>query len=83
MKVISKIPSYLVPMAVLLCNLAIVYVVYFLARIVYLLVNYSYFEQSLSLANLTEIFQGGLVFDTSAILVTNIPYTVMMLFPLH
>jgi phosphoglycerol transferase MdoB-like AlkP superfamily enzyme len=70
-------------MAVLLCNLAIAYVVYFLARIVYLLVNYSYFEQSLSLAHLAEIFQGGLVFDTSAILVTNIPYTVMMLFPLH
>ena len=83
MKIISKIPSYLVPMAVLLCNLAIAYVVYFLARIVYLLVNYSYFEQSLSLSRLTEIFQGGLVFDTSAILVTNIPYTVMMLFPLH
>ena len=83
MKIRSKIPSYIVPMAVLLCNLAIVYVVYFLARIVYLLVNYSYFEQSLSLARLTEIFQGGLVFDTSAILVTNIPYIVMMLFPLH
>ena len=83
MKIRSKIPSYIVPMAVLLCNLAIVYVVYFLARIVYLLVNYSYFEQSLSLPRLTEIFQGGLVFDTSAILVTNIPYIVMMLFPLH
>jgi phosphoglycerol transferase MdoB-like AlkP superfamily enzyme len=30
-----------------------------------------------------EMLGGGLVFDTSAILVTNIPYIVLMLFPLH
>ena len=29
------------------------------------------------------MFGGGLMFDTSAILVTNIPYIVLMLFPLH
>ena len=66
-------------MAYLLCNLAIAYVLYFVARIVYLLVNYSYFEQGLSASHLTEIFKGGLVFDTSAILVTNIPYIVLFL----
>jgi phosphoglycerol transferase MdoB-like AlkP superfamily enzyme len=65
--------------AALLCNLAIAYVVYFLARIVYLLGNYSYFEQGLTAPHLTELFHGGLVFDTAAILVTHIPYIVFLL----
>ena len=68
--------GYFAPVAALLCNMAIAYVLYFLARIVYLLVNYSYFEQGLCL---TEIFRGGLVFDTAAIFVTNIPYIVLLL----
>ena len=79
MKIQSKITSYFAPLAALLCNLALAYVLYFLARIVYLLVNYSYFEQGLSWSHLTELFRGGLVFDTSAILVTHIPYVVLLL----
>ena len=71
--------GYFAPMAFLLCNLAIAYVLYFLTRIIYLLVNYSYFEQGLTGSHLTEIFQGGLVFDTAAILVTNIPYMVLLM----
>lgn len=67
----------------MLCNLVIAYILYFLARIIYLLVNYSYFEQGLSFSHLTEMLGGGLVFDTSAILVTNIPYIVLMLLPWH
>ena len=63
----------------MLSNLLLAYVVYFLARLAYLIDNWSYFASSLSM----EIFQGGLVFDTSAILVTNIPYIVLMLLPLH
>lgn len=67
----------------MLCNLGIAYILYFLARIIYLLVNYSYFEQGLSFSHLMEMLGGGLVFDTSAILVTNIPYIVLMLLPWH
>ena len=73
--------GYLSPLTAMLCNLGIAYVLYFMARIIYLLVNYSYFEQGLSFSHLIEMLGGGLVFDTSAILVTNIPYIVMMLFP--
>jgi len=73
----------LAPLAATCCNLLLAYAVYFLARVVYLLVNYSYFSQGLTYSHLLEMFGGGLVFDTSAILVTNIPYVVMMLFPLH
>ena len=75
--------GYLSPLTAMLCNLGIAYVLYFMARIIYLLVNYSYFEQGLSFSHLIEMLGGGLVFDTSAILVTNIPYIVMMLFPWH
>ena len=71
------------PLAATIYNLLMVYVTYFLARIVYLAVNYSYFEQGLTLGHLAEILKGGLVFDTSAILVTNIPYIVLMLLPWH
>ncbi len=79
---IRRIPL-LAPLAATLCNLLMVYVVYFLARVVYLLVNYSYFSQGLTFSHLLEMARGGLVFDTAAILVTNIPYIVLMLFPLH
>ena len=60
-------------------NLGLVYVVYMLARVVFLVKNYSYFEQGLTWGHLMEMFGGGLVFDTAAILVTNIPYIVMAL----
>ena len=78
-KEVFKKTGYLSSLVALLCNLAIAYVLYFLARMVYLLVNYSYFEQGLSLSSMTEILRGGLVFDTSAILVTHIPYIVLLL----
>ena len=70
-------------MTAMLCNLVIAYILYFLARIIYLLENYSYFGQGLSFSHLIEMLGGGLVFDTSAILVTNIPYIVLMLLPWH
>ena len=39
----------LAPLIATVCNLLLLYVVYFLARITYLLVNYSYFSQNLSI----------------------------------
>jgi len=71
------------PLATTICNLLMAYVLYFAARIIYLTVNYSYFAQGLTFSHLMEILAGGLVFDTAAILVTNIPYIVLMLLPWH
>ncbi len=71
------------PLVAVLLNLLLAYVVYFIARIAYLLENFSFFSQGLSFSHVMELAGGGLVFDTSAILVTNIPYMVCMLFPLH
>ena len=81
-KQLEKI-QLLSPLGITLYNLLMAYVVYFIARMVYLLENWSYFSQNLSFSHLMEMLGGGLVFDTSAILVTNIPYIVLMLFPLH
>ena len=70
------------PAVALVGNLLMAYVVYFIARVAYLLENYEAFSEGLSLSHLCTIFGGGLVFDTSAILYTNMLYIVMMLFPL-
>lgn len=67
------------PMAATLCNLLLAYATYMLARIIYLLANYSYFSQGLTFGHLMELLGGGLMFDTTAILVTHIPYILLML----
>ena len=69
--------SVFAPAAALLWNLLLVYLVYQMARLEYYLENVSYFNYTF------DMFVGGLLFDTSAILYTNALYIVMMLFPLH
>jgi hypothetical protein len=75
----EEVRRYLEPGMAVVWNLGLAYVVYMLARVVYLVKNYSYFEQGLTWGHLMEMFGGGLVFDTAAILVTNIPYIVLAL----
>ena len=75
----EDVKRYLEPGMAVVWNLGLAYVVYMLARVVFLVKNYSYFEQGLTWGHLMEMFGGGLVFDTAAILVTNIPYIVMAL----
>ncbi len=65
------------PLFAVLCNLLLVYLVYQVARIEYWLENLSYFNYTF------DVWRGGLMFDTSAILYTNALYVVLMLFPLH
>ena len=73
----------LAPLATTLCNLLLAYALYFIARITFLLENWSYFSSNLTGSHLLEMLSGGLMFDTSAIMVTNSLYIVMMLLPLH
>lgn len=65
------------PLLAVLWNLLLVYFVYQIARLEYYVENRDYLSYT------WDIFQGGLLFDTSAILYTNALYVVMMLFPLH
>ena len=58
-------------------NLLLVYLVYQIAR-------YEYYFENVDYLNYTfDVFKGGLVFDTSAIIYTNALYIVLMLLPWH
>ena len=65
------------PLVAVIWNLLLVYLVYQIARLEYYLENTSYLSYSI------DVWRGGLMFDTSAILYTNALYIVLMLFPLH
>ena len=65
------------PLLAVLWNLLLVYLVYQIARLAYYWENADYLSYS------WDVFRGGLLFDTSAILYTNVLYVVLMLFPLH
>ena len=65
------------PLLVVLWDLLLVYLVYQVARIEYWLENSSYLNYTF------DVWRGGLMFDTSAILYTNALYVVLILFPLH
>ena len=71
------------PLVAVVANLVLAYVVYFLCRVVFLLVNYGSFASNLSAGHLWEMMQGGFLFDTSAIMYTNVLWIALMLFPLH
>ena len=64
-------------------NLALVYVVYGLCRLAYLFENWSVLSEGFDTLSFWEMFKGCWVFDTSAILYTNVLYAILMLFPLH
>lgn len=71
---------FLLPILLLL-HIVLVYVMYALARIVYVLENGSVFDGLLSDNSLGDIVVGSLYFDTSAILYTNALVVLMTLLP--
>ncbi len=71
------------PLLTVVCNLVLAYVVYFVCRIVFLLTNYSSFSDNLTAGHLMEMLRGGFLFDSSAIMYTNVLWIVMVLFPIH
>lgn len=71
------------PLLTVVCNLVLAYVVYFVCRIVFLLTNYSSFSDNLTAGHLMEMLRGGFLFDSSAIMYTNVLWIVMVLFPFH
>ncbi len=69
--------NHFAPLLAVVWNLLLVYIIYQTARVEYYLENTSYLNFT------ADVFRGGLLFDTSAILYTNVLYIVLMLFPLH
>ena len=70
------------PVAALIFNLILAYVVYFIARVAYLFENFGFFSEGLTAGHLAEMFRGSLIFDTTAIVYSNALYVLLMLFPL-
>ena len=69
--------KYYSPLLAVLWNLLLVYFVYQVARLEYWVENTNYLNYTF------DVWSGGLLFDTSAILYTNALYVVLMLFPVH
>ena len=69
--------KYYSPLLAVLWNLLLVYLVYQVARLEYWVENTNYLNYTF------DVWCGGLLFDTSAILYTNALYVVLMLFPVH
>lgn len=65
-----------------LWNIFVVYAIYGLCRLVYLFENWDVLGESFLQLDAFEILKGSLLFDTSAIIYTNIPYALLMLLPL-
>ena len=64
-------------------NLALVYITYGLCRLAYLFENWSVISEGFDSLSFWEAFKGCWMFDTSAILYTNVLYAILMLIPLH
>ena len=69
------------PLIAVLGNLLIAYVVYSIARLTFLAENWGLFAEGLTASHLLEMLRGGILFDTSAILYTNVLWVVLMLLP--
>ena len=65
------------------CNMVLAYIAYAICRIAYLLVNYSTFSEGLGALSWPTVLKGCWMFDTSAILYTNLLFALLMLLPCH
>ena len=66
-----------------ICNLALAYIVFMLARLIFFFVNYSYFAPYMDSSLAWDMLQGAIRFDTTALLYINGLYILLALFPLH
>ena len=74
--------KYIAPLVAVAYNMILAYAVYMLARVAYLLDNWTHFAENMTFSHFLSLCRGGLVFDTAALLVTNGLWMVLMLLPL-
>ncbi|MBO4600035.1 MAG: LTA synthase family protein, partial [Bacteroidales bacterium] len=70
------------PLPALLCNIALLYVLYLLCRVVYVWEMWDVYAAGWGELNVGQLLWGGLRFDTAAICYTNIVWGVMVLLPI-
>ena len=66
-----------------LLNLIIIYIAYGICRVAFVMENWGLFASDFQWSSVPEMLHGAWMFDTSAILYTNVLYAVLMLIPLH
>ncbi len=66
----------------LIFNLILSITAFLLCRFIFIFVNHSYFTD-LTFLRIMRMFEGGIMFDISAVLYTNVLYIALMLFPIH
>lgn len=67
----------------LIWNLILVYIVYFICRLAFVLVNWDVFGGNLSFGYAMSLFGAGVIFDTTAILYSNALFILLFLLPFH
>ena len=70
------------PLLALLCNIALLYVLYFACRVVYIFEFWDILSSNWNQIDTWQLLWGGIRYDTAAICYTNIPYMLMVLIPL-
>lgn len=78
-----KKSSYVANLLPLIWNLVLVYIVYFICRLAFVLVNWDVFGGNLSFGYAMSLFGAGVIFDTTAILYSNALFILLFLFPFH
>jgi hypothetical protein len=75
--------SYISCPVAFICNLVMMYLVYGICRLAYLFENWSVLSSGFDSLSFYDAFKGCWLFDSSAILYTNVLYALLMLLPLH
>lgn len=78
-----KKSSYVANLLPLIWNLVLVYIVYFICRLAFVLVNWDVFGGNLSFGYAMSLFGAGVIFDTTAILYSNTLFILLFLLPFH
>ncbi|WP_298112158.1 LTA synthase family protein [uncultured Bacteroides sp.] len=78
-----KKSSYVANLLPLIWNLVLVYIVYFICRLAFVLVNWNVFGGNLSFGYAMSLFGAGVIFDTTAILYSNALFILLFLLPFH
>ena len=68
------------PLAFVL-NLALVYLLYMLCRVVYIIEFWDLYAAGWQQLSILQLLRGGFIFDSSAIFYTNLPYAALILLP--
>lgn len=71
------------PLFAVAADILLLYIIYFVCRIEYLVLNWQYFADGMDTFHFLRLMWAGAVFDTPGIFYTNALWVLMMLFPVH